>query len=142
MIFPVSKNETMRLEALYQYDIIDTEPEQDFDDLASLAALLCDTPIALISLIDSNRQWFKAKVGLDCQEMPLDGGFCQTCLQQGDVLIIPDTLADQRFSTANVVISAPHIRFYAGLPLVVSGQQIIGTLCIALLKTLEIASGS
>ncbi|MEA5575856.1 PAS domain S-box protein [Anabaena sp. UHCC 0451] len=131
MIFPVSKNEVARLEALHQYEIIDTEPEQAFDDLASLAALLCNTPIALISLIDANRQWFKAKVGLDCQEMPLDGGFCHACLQEGDVLIIPDTLADPRFAKVNVVISEPYIRFYVGVPLVVSGEQIIGTLCIA-----------
>ncbi|MBD2294023.1 PAS domain S-box protein [Anabaena sphaerica FACHB-251] len=131
MKFSVSNNEAARLEVLHQYDIIDTNPEQAFDDLVSLAALLCDTPIALISLIDADRQWFKAKIGLDRQEMPLDSGFCQACVQQGDMLIIPDTLADQRYATTDLVISEPYIRFYAGVPLVVSGEQIIGTLCIA-----------
>ncbi|MBK1987071.1 PAS domain S-box protein [Sphaerospermopsis aphanizomenoides BCCUSP55] len=131
MIFSVSNYEAARLDTLYQYEILDTEPEQTFDDLVSLAALLCNTPIAVINLIDAHRQWFKAKVGLDHQEMALDEGFCRVCLENKDVLIIPDTLADEQFATSNIVTSEPYIRFYAGVPLVGSGEYIIGTLCIA-----------
>ncbi|MBD2626865.1 PAS domain S-box protein [Trichormus variabilis] len=130
MRLPVSNNEAARLEALRQYDILDTEPEQTFDDLAFLAAQICDAPIALINFIDTNRQWFKAKVGLDVQEMPRDAGFCPICLQQGDVLIIPDTLLDERFATADIVTSELHVRFYVGVPLIVSGGEVIGTLCV------------
>ncbi|WP_016951858.1 PAS domain S-box protein [Anabaena sp. PCC 7108] len=130
MRLPVSNNEAARLEALRQYDILDTEPEETFDDLASLAAQICDTPIALINLIDANRQWFKAKVGLDIPEMPIDSGFCPICLQQGDILIIPDTLTDERFATADIVTSAPYVRFYVGIPLIVAKGEIIGTLCV------------
>ncbi len=130
MRLPVSNNEAARLEALRQYNILDTEPEETFDDLALLAAQICDTPIALINFIDANRQWFKAKVGLDIQEMPTDTGFCPLCLQQGDVLIIPDTLLDERFATADIVTSEPYVRFYVGIPLTVAKGEIIGTLCV------------
>lgn len=126
----VCNHEAARLEALHQYQIIDTAPEQAFDDLVSLAAQICDTPIALINLIDANRQWFKAKVGLDIPEMPADIGLCRFCIQQTDTLIIPDTLADERFATEVVVTSEPYARFYVGVPLIVPGGQAIGTLCI------------
>lgn len=126
----VCENEAARLEALQQYQILDTAPEPAFDDLVFLAAQSCDTPIALINLIDSNRQWFKAKVGLDVQEMPIDIGFCPICVQQGDVLIIPDTLADEQFATSAVVTAEPYVRFYAGIPLIVPGGEAIGTLCV------------
>ena len=101
----VCNHEAARLEALHRYNILDTPPEQAFDDLVSLAAQICDTPIALINLIDANRQWFKAKVGLDIQEMPINIGLCRFCIQQTDTLIIPNTLADERFATEVVVTS-------------------------------------
>jgi PAS domain S-box-containing protein len=126
----LSNNEAARLVALHQYDILDTAPEQAFDDLAFLAAQTCATPIAVINLIDTNRQWFKAKVGLDVEEMPLDIGFCPLCIQQRDILIIPDTLSDERFATNPIVTSAPYVRFYAGVPLVTSEEQAIGTVCV------------
>lgn len=130
MISTVCDNEARRLEVLHQYQILDTAPEQAFDDLVSLAAQICDTPIALINLIDAKRQWFKAKVGLDVQEMPRDVGFCPLCIHQGDALVIPDTLADAQFATKSVVISEPFVRFYAGIPLLVPGGEAIGTLCV------------
>jgi PAS domain S-box-containing protein len=123
-------DEAARLESLRQYQILDTEPEQAFDDLAKLAALLCGTPIALINLIDAKRQWFKAKVGLDITEVPRDMGLCPACLEQGDVLIVPDTWIDQRFAKNPVVTGYPHVRFYAGVPLIISGGHAIGTLCV------------
>jgi two-component system, cell cycle sensor histidine kinase and response regulator CckA len=126
----LSKHETARLEALHQYQILDTSPEQAFDDLAFLAVQTCATPIALINFIDSNRQWFKAKVGLDVQEMPIEIGFCPLCLEQRDILIIPDTLVDERFATSSVVTSAPYVRFYAGIPLITPEEYVIGTLCV------------
>ncbi|MBE9005418.1 PAS domain S-box protein [Fortiea sp. LEGE XX443] len=126
----VCNYEAARLKALHQYQILDTAPEQAFDDLVFLAAQICDTPIALINFIDANRQWFKAKVGLDIQQMPLNMGFCRFCLEQKDTLVIPDTLLDVRFSTEVVVISEPHVRFYAGVPLFAPGGEVIGTVSI------------
>ncbi|OUL25587.1 PAS domain S-box protein [Nostoc sp. 106C] len=122
--------EAARLEALRQYQILDTGPEQAFDDIAFLAAQICDTPIALINLIDTNRQWFKAKVGLDIEQMPIELGFCPLCIKQSHILIIPDTLADEQFANSQVVISEPHVRFYAGVPLMAPGGEAIGTICI------------
>ncbi|WP_118166846.1 ATP-binding protein [Nostoc sphaeroides] len=127
----VCNNEAARLEALRQYQILDTPPEEAFDDIAFLAAQICNTPIALINLIDANRQWFKAKVGLDVQEIPRDTGFCPICIESGEVLIIPDTLADERFAPNHLVTYTEIcIRFYAGIPLLASGGEAIGTLCI------------
>jgi two-component system, cell cycle sensor histidine kinase and response regulator CckA len=123
-------NEVARLEALHQYQILDTSPEQTFDDLVFLAAQICATPIALINLIDAKRQWFKAKVGLDVEEMPKEIGFCPICLHQRDILIIPDTLADEQFATSPIVTCPPYVRFYAGVPLITPEGQAIGTLCV------------
>jgi two-component system, cell cycle sensor histidine kinase and response regulator CckA len=126
----VCNHEAARLEALYRYQILDTAPEQAFDDLVSLAAQTCNTPIALINLIDANRQWFKAKVGLDIEQLPRNVGFSSICIKSGEVLIISDTLTDERFTTEVVVTSEPFARFYAGVPLIVPGGEAIGTLCV------------
>lgn len=127
----MSNKESARLEALHQYQILDTPPEEAFDDLAFLATQICNTPIALINLIDANRQWFKAKVGLDVPEMPRNKGFGSICMESGEVLIIPDTLADKRFATNPLVTSAEFgARFYAGVPLLAPEGEAIGTLCI------------
>ncbi|MHC0066628.1 hybrid sensor histidine kinase/response regulator [Nostoc sp. UIC 10890] len=127
----VCNNESARLEALRRYQILDTPPEEAFDDLAFLAAQICNTPIALINLIDANRQWFKAKVGLNLPEMPRNNGFDSICMESGEALIIPNTLADKRFATNPLVTSAEFaVRFYAGVPLLAPGGEAIGTLCI------------
>ncbi|MFH7026633.1 MAG: PAS domain S-box protein [Heteroscytonema crispum UTEX LB 1556] len=126
----VCHQEAARLEVLYQYQILDTPPEQAFDDLAFLAAEICGTPMALINFIDANRHWFKAKVGLNVHQMPRSIGFCPICLDKSDVLIIPDTLADEEFANNAVVTSAPHVRFYAGVPLIAPSGEAIGTLCV------------
>ncbi|HLO89087.1 MAG TPA: ATP-binding protein [Nostocaceae cyanobacterium] len=123
------KNEIVRLDTLKQYATCDPEAEQSFHDLVLLAAQICETPIALISIIHAEGQLIKAKVGLDVTELPSDFGFCPICLQLGEVLIIPDTLADERFASAEVVVSPPHARFYVGIPLIVAGEA-IGTLCV------------
>jgi PAS domain S-box-containing protein len=123
-------NEIARLEALFQYQILDTPPEQAFDDLVFLAAQICDTPIALINLIDADRQWFKAKIGIDAQELPRNLGICPFCIQQNDILIIPDTLADERFANNVTVTCEPYVRFYAGVTLFAPKGEAIGTLCV------------
>ncbi len=132
-------NEAARLDALRQYQILDTSPEQAFDDLVFLAAQICGTAIALINLIDANRQWFKAKVGMDIDEMPIDIGFCPICMRLADVLIIPDTLADEKFATNPAVTSYPYVRFYAGVPIITADGESIGVLCIADLEPREIS---
>ncbi|MBW4570056.1 MAG: PAS domain S-box protein [Tolypothrix carrinoi HA7290-LM1] len=134
------KNEARRLEALRQYQILDTPPEEVFDDLAFLAAQICGTAIAVINLIDSTRHWFKAKIGLDVQQMPRDIGFCPFCIENGDSLVIPDTLADERYASASVVTSEPYVRFYAGVPLIAPGGEAIGTVCIVDQKPRQITS--
>ncbi|MEO1431316.1 MAG: PAS domain S-box protein [Cyanobacteria bacterium J06633_8] len=126
-----SKNEALRLKALYEYDILDTLPEQAFDDLVFLAKQIAQTPIALINLVDAHRQWFKAKIGLSLSEMPRDVGFSSLCVSLGETLIIPDTLASEGFANNHVVVSEPKVRFYAGVPLIAShSKQIIGTLSV------------
>ncbi len=125
-----SQNEALRLKALYQYEILDTLPEEAFDDLVLLAKQVAGTPIALINLVDSERQWFKAKVGLNLQEIPRNMGFCSACINLGETLIIPDTLATEKFAKNPSVISEPYARFYAGVPLITPVGKVIGTLCV------------
>ena len=127
----VYDNEATRLAALHSYEVLDTEPEPAFEDLVQLAAQICSTPMALINLIDADRQWFKAKIGLDISQVPRDIGFCRVCVEQPDgLLIIPDTLANSEFAIDPVVTSYPHVRFYAGVSLIAPGGQAIGTLCV------------
>jgi K+-sensing histidine kinase KdpD len=125
------QDETFRLQALHQYNILDTPPEAAFDDLTRLATQICGTPISLISLIDESRQWFKSKVGLEIQSTSRDLAFCSyAILQPHDTLIISDTLLDQRFATNPLVTSDPRIRFYAGVPLLTPEGYALGTLCV------------
>ena len=126
----VSENEASRLKTLYEYEILDTVPEQTIDDLVLLAKQVAGTPIALINLVDAERQWFKAQLGLNFSEMPRNIGFCSLCVNLGETLIIPDTLANERFATNPVVISEPNVRFYAGIPLIAPEGQVVGTLCV------------
>ncbi|YAG16660.1 GGDEF domain-containing protein [Nostoc sp. DSM 114161] len=128
---PLPENEAERLKALEDYNILDTLPEQGFDDLTALAAYICKTPIALISLIDSDRQWIKSKVGLKVREIPRDWAFCSyTILQPQKILIVANASKDDRFANNPLVKNHPKIRFYAGVPLVTPNGFAVGTLCV------------
>ena len=127
---PKPKNEVKRLKVLWQYDVLDTVPEAVFDDLTDLAAHICEAPIALISLVDEDRQWFKSKVGLTMQETSRDISFCGHAILQSDLFIVPDATRDKRFKNNPLVTGSQKIRFYAGAPLVTPDGHALGSLCV------------
>jgi hypothetical protein len=127
---PALSTEAARLAALDRYAILDTDPEESFDDLVILASYICKTPIALLSLLDDHRQWFKSTVGVQVRETPLEMSICAYAIKQEDLFIVPDTLQDARFRENPMVVGEPHIRFYAGAPLINEDGFALGTLCV------------
>lgn len=131
MIAPaIPANEVTRINTLRSFNILDTSPEERFDRLTRLAKHLFNVPIALVSLVDTNRQWFKSCVGLSTSETPRDISFCGHAILGDDIFMVPDTLIDERFYNNPLVTGDPSIRFYAGCPLAVQNGSKLGTLCL------------
>jgi GAF domain-containing protein len=126
----IPTQEAARLEVLHQYHLLDTPPENSYDDITKLATYICDVPIALISLVDADRQWFKSRVGLEVNETSRDISFCAHAILERTMMVVHDALQDQRFADNPLVTCAPGIRFYAGAPLITPSGQAIGTLCV------------
>lgn len=128
---PIPDNENDRLAALRELLILDTPPEERFDRVVRFLAEEFDIPMALVSLVDGDRQWFKASVGLAVCETPRETSFCGHAVAQPDgPLVVPDALADERFFDNPFVVEAPFVRFYAGMPLVLANGHAVGTLCM------------
>src|SRR4051794_38466646 len=123
-------NEIDRLAALYSLDILDSRPEQDFDDIVGLASNVCDVPMSLVSLVDADRQWFKARIGTDLTEAPRDLSFCTHALIGKDLLVVPDATQDSRFRDNPAVTTDGGVRFYAGAPLITTDGFALGSLCV------------
>ena len=122
-------NEASRLAALHKYNILDTDPERYFDEITALAAQICDTPIALVSLVDQGRQWFKSRYGIDVVETPREISFCTHVVANEAYLEVEDARQDDRFAKNPLVTGEPNIRFYAGAPLITPDGFFLGSLC-------------
>ncbi|OBZ22936.1 GGDEF domain-containing protein [Pseudomonas protegens] len=135
MLYPSKpNNEALRIQTLRELNVLDTSPEERFDRLTRLAKRLFNVPIALVSLVDADRQWFKSCVGLDVSETSRDISFCGHAILGDQILTVPDAGLDERFHDNPLVVGAPGIRFYAGCPLTVTNGSKLGTLCLIDIK--------
>jgi CheY-like chemotaxis protein len=129
MLAPQAQNESSRLDSLRSYGILETSSEPAYDDIAHLAGLICDAPVVVISFIDALKVWFKAKIGLELDEIPRSGSFCAYAILQSDILIVPDPSSDERF-ISSFLVKQIGIQFYAGVPLITDDAHPIGTLAV------------
>ena len=127
---PIPLDDAARIASLHRYSILDTLPEQEYEDVVALASYVCGTPISLISLVDENRQWFKSRVGLTVDETPRAESFCAHTLTQPKTLVVEDTLLDERFADNPLVTGNPKMRFYAGAPIINAAGYVLGTVCV------------
>jgi formate hydrogenlyase transcriptional activator len=127
---PESRSEDDRLATLQRYAVFDTPPERPFDDLAALAAQVCETPIAFVCFVGADHQFFKARYGVSLERAPLEGAMCVEAIRQHDLFVVPDVAADPRFAVNPLVTGEPYVRFYAGAPLVTEDDHALGTLCV------------
>jgi GAF domain-containing protein len=128
---PLPADEAERLAALREYHVLDTPPEASFDDLTWLASYICQTPMALVTLIDRHRQWFKSRLGIDVAETPRTESICAHAVLKPDrILEVPDAAKDRRFATMPAIAGGPCVRFYAGAPLVGARGHAVGTICV------------
>ena len=125
-----NEREDLRISVLHALNILDTPAEAGFDDIVRLVAEACDTPVALVSFVDVDRQWFKAKIGFDGCETPLDQSVCAHVVREKTLIVIPDLREDPRTKANTLVTADPHIRFYAGAPLITPGGEVLGSLCV------------
>jgi two-component system NtrC family sensor kinase len=138
---PIPGNDDARLLTLHEYGILDTLSEQAYDDVTALAAFVCDTPIALISMVDKDRQWFKARVGVEADHTRRNESFCAHTLISRETLVVEDSLLDTRFADNLLVLGDPRIRFYAGAPLVAPDGHVLGTVCVIDTKPRVLSAG-
>ena len=127
---PILENEEARVRSLESYRVMDTLPGKELDDIVQLASQICETPMALVSLVDSDRQWFKARQGVDASETPRDVAFCAHTIAGTSPLVVEDALLDERFQDNPLVVSGLMLRFYAGSPLTTSDGYNLGSLCV------------
>jgi hypothetical protein len=128
--FPLPRREQQRVAALHRLNVLDTPPEEPFDDIATLASQICATPIAAVSFVDSDRQWFKSRIGLRVEETPRDVAFCTHAILGAEVFEVPDAAADDRFAANPLATQDPKIRFYAGAPIATRDGLALGTVCV------------
>ncbi len=136
--FPIPSNELSRLSEIHAYGILDTLPEQEYDDIAMLSAHICNTPISIVAIIDETRKWHKAKFGIDKDSVPRDFAICSHTIMNNEILIVEDTHQHEIFRHIGMVTNPPYVRFYAGVPLTNSDGFSLGTLCVVDTKPNEI----
>jgi GAF domain-containing protein len=130
MSAPLPANEAQRIAALRRFQLLDTAPEAVFDDFVKIASAVCEVPMALMSLVDESRQWLKARVGIEVTETPREHAFCAHTILGEETMVVEDAERDARFAENPLVTSEPHLRFYAGAPLIDSNGNALGALCV------------